>query len=208
MNEEEEEFSVLAYDEYFIDKKCKELERTLRENPEFSEYRLKRQHWGKDWKLDPYFVQDEDEDNLIIMEPEIVEALSDSEFLSFVNAEMKYIESSESTVWYPMASLVLIPVAIINSIGVIIYFSSLDVIRAVGPMLALDLITFILAAIYYRKRKRMISTRRHIDLIEARENPMFISALQRLVSIPNLERNKEYMKRLQYIEDTLGRVSP
>lgn len=203
---EEEEFSGLAYDEYFTDRKCKELERALRENPEFSEYRLKRQHWGKDWKLDPYFVQDENEGNLIIMEPEIVEALSDSEFLSFVDAEMKYIESSESTVWYPIASFALIPVAIINSMGVIIYFSSLDVIRAVGPMLVLDLITFILAAIYYRKRKRMISTRHHIDLIEARVNPMFISALQRLVSIPNLERNKEYMKRLQYIEDTLGRV--
>ena len=204
---EEEEFTGLAYDEYFTDRKCKELERAMRENPEFNEYRLKRQHWGEDWKLDPYFVQDEDEDNLIIMEPDIVEALSDSEFLSFVDAEMKYIESSESTVWHPMALLVLIPVAIINSIGVIIYFLSLDIIRAAGPMLALDLITFILGTIYYRKRKRMISTRRHIDLIEARENSMFVSALQKLVSIPNLERSKEYMMRLQYIENTLGRVS-
>ncbi|MHA2080850.1 MAG: hypothetical protein ACXAB0_15840 [Candidatus Thorarchaeota archaeon] len=204
---EEEKFSGLAYDEYFTDRKCKELEKAMRENPEFSEYRLKRQHWGEDWKLDPYFVQDEDEANLIFMEPEIVDALSDSEFLSFVDAEMKYMESSESTVWHPIALLALIPVALINSIGVIIYFSSLDVIRAVGPLLALDLITFILGTIYYRKRKRMISTRRHIDLIEARENPMFVSALQKLVSIPNLERSKEYRNRLQYIEDSFGKSS-
>ncbi|MFW9768849.1 MAG: hypothetical protein ACFFF9_11565 [Candidatus Thorarchaeota archaeon] len=203
---EEEEFSGLAYDEYFTDRKCKELESAMRENPEFSEYRLKRQHWGEDWKLDPYFVQDEDEANLIFIEPEIVDALSDSEFLSFVDAEMKYIESSESTVWHPIALLALIPVAIINSMGVMIYFSSLDLIRAVGPMLALDLITFILGTIYYRKRKRMIATRRHIDLIEARENPIFISALQKLVSIPNVEKSEDYMKRLRYIEDSLGRV--
>ncbi|MHA2027230.1 MAG: hypothetical protein ACW98U_15120 [Candidatus Thorarchaeota archaeon] len=192
---EAEKFSGLAYDEYFTDRKCKELEKAMRENPEFSEYRLKRQHWGEDWKLDPYFVQDEDEANLIFMEPEIVDA------------EMKYMESSESTVWHPIALLALIPVALINSIGVIIYFSSLDVIRAVGPLLALDLITFILGTIYYRKRKRMISTRRHIDLIEARENPMFVSALQKLVSIPNLERSKEYRNRLQYIEDSFGKSS-
>jgi hypothetical protein len=204
---EEEEFSGLAHDEYFTDRKCKELERAMRENPEFSKYRLKRQHWGEDWKLDPYFVQDEDEDNLIVMESETVEALSDSEFLSFVDAEMKYLESSESTVWHPIALLALIFAAIINSMGVIIYFSSLDVIRAVSPMLALDLIAFILGTIYYRKRKRMISTRRHIDLIEARENSMFVSALQKLVSIPNLERSKEYMMRLQYIENILGRGS-
>lgn len=204
---EEEQFSGVAYGEYFIDEKCRELERALGENPEFSEYRLKRQHWGKDWKLDPYFVQDEDEDNLIIMEPEIVDALSDSEFLSFVDAEMKYIERSESTSWLFMVILVLIPVAIINSIATIIYFSSLVVIRAASVTLALDLITYILGTIYYRKRKRMISIRRHIDLIEARENQVFISALQKLVLIPNLERNKEYMKRLQYIEDALGRVS-
>lgn len=205
---EDETFSGLAYDEYFTDRKCKELERAMRENPEFSEYRLKRQHWGEDWKLDPYFVQDEDKANLIFMEPEIVDALSDSEFLSFVDAEMKYTESSESSVWHPIVLLGLLYfVTIINSIGVIIYFSSLDVIRAVGPMLVLDLITFILGTIYYRKRKRMISTRRHIDLIEARENPMFVSALQKLVSIPNLERSKEYRNRLQYIEDSFGKSS-
>lgn len=205
---EDETFSGLAYDEYFTDRKCKELERAMRENPEFSEYRLKRQHWGEDWKLDPYFVQDEDEANLIFMEPEIVDALSDSEFLSFVDAEMKYTESSESSVWHPIVLLGLLYfVTIINSIGVIIYFSSLDVIRAVGLTLVLDLITFILGTIYYRKRKRMISTRRHIDLIEARENPMFVSALQKLVSIPNLERSKEYRNRLQYIEATLEGVS-
>ena len=198
---EDETFSGLVYDEYFTDRKCKELERAMRENPEFSEYRLKRQHWGEDWKLDPYFVQDEDEANLIFMEPETVDALSDSEFLSFVNAEMKYSESSESSIWHPTILLlgVLYFVAIINSIGVMIY--------SVGPMLVLDLITFILGTIYYRKRKRMISTRRHIDLIEARENPMFVSALQKLASIPNLERSKEYRNRLQYIEDSFGKSS-
>lgn len=204
---EEEEFSGLAYDEYFTDRKCKELERAMRENAEFGEYRLKRQHWGEDWKLDPYFVQDEDEANLIFMEPEIVDALSDSEFLSFVDAEMKNIESSESTVWHPIALLILIFVAIINLMGVIVYFSSLDVIRAVSPLLALDPFAFILGTIYYRKRKRMTSTRRHIDLIEARENSMFVSALQKLVSIPNLERSKEYRNRLQYIEDSFGKSS-
>jgi hypothetical protein len=205
---EDETFSGLAYDEYFTDRKCKELEKAMRENPEFSEYRMKRQHWEEDWKLDPYFVQDEDEANLIFMEPEIVDALSDSEFLSFVNAEMKYTESSESSVWHPRVLLgLIIPVAYINIIGVMIYFSSLDVIRAVVPMLVLDLITFILCTIYYRKRKRMISTRRRIDLIEARENPMFVSALQKLASIPNLERIKEYRNRLQYIEDSFGKSS-
>ena len=202
----EEEFSGLVYDEYFTDRKCKELERVMRENPDFSDYRLKRQHWGEDCKLDPYFIQDEDGANLIFMKPEIVDALSDSEFLSFVDAEMKYTESSESSVWHPIILLGLLYfVTIINSMGVIIYFSSLDVIRAVGPMLVLDLITFILGTIYYRKRKRMISTRRHIDLIEARENSMFVPALQKLVSIPNLERSKEYRNRLQYIEDSFGK---
>ena len=208
---EEEKFSGLVFDEYFADRKCIELEKAMRENPEFSEYRLKRQHWEEDWKLDPYFVQDEDDANLIVMEPEIVDALSDSEFLSFVGAEMKYIERSVDTVWYTMALLALLAllpfVALINIVGVMIYFSSLDVIRAAGPMLALDLITFILGTIYYRKRKRMISTRRHIDLIEARENPMFVSALQKLASIPNLERSKEYRNRLQYIEDSFGKSS-
>jgi hypothetical protein len=124
---------------------------------------------------------------------------------------MKYTEISESTVWPRMALLALlglIPfVALMNIIGLIIYYSSLDLIRAAGPLLPLDLITFILGTIYYWKRKRMISTRRHIDLIEARENPMLVSALQKLVSIPNLERSKEYRNRLQYIEDSFGKSS-
>ncbi|MGY5871919.1 MAG: hypothetical protein RTV72_06730 [Candidatus Thorarchaeota archaeon] len=201
---DKEDFSGLAFNAPFFDKRCEELGKVLRENPEFAGYRVIRQHWGNDWKLDPFFIQNEDEENLIFLEPEIVDTLSDSEFLSYIDVEIKHIESFEGTFWLLMAILVLTPVAIINSIMVLLTFANLEIIRAVSVTLALDLITLISAIAYYRKRNNTMSKKRHIDLVEARKNSAFLSGLRKLVLLPNLERGKDYRKRLKYIEDILG----
>ena len=186
---DKEDFSGLAFNAPFFDKRCEELGKVLRENPEFAGYRVIRQHWGNDWKLDPFFIQNEDEENLIFLEPEIVDTLSDSEFLSYIDVEIKHIESFEGTFWLLMAILVLTPVAIINSIMVLLTFANLEIIRAVSVTLALD---------------NTMSKKRHIDLVEARKNSAFLSGLRKLVLLPNLERGKDYRKRLKYIEDILG----
>lgn len=203
---EEEDFSDLPFDTYFVDKRCKELEKVMRENPEFTGYEVIRKSWGKDWKLDPFFIQNEDGENLIFLEPEIVDALSDSEFRAYIDVQIKHIGCYEETFWFLIATLVLTPAIILSPIMALFLFPNID-IRVVGISLILYPIFLIPGIIYYRKRNRMISKKRHIDLVEAQENSMFLSALRKLVSIPNLDYGTEYRMRLQYIEDTLEGVN-
>lgn len=43
----EVDISDLEELDYYIDQKCEELEQVLREDPQFTECRVKRQHWGE-----------------------------------------------------------------------------------------------------------------------------------------------------------------
>ena len=202
---EEVDFSAIETNEYFVDKKCKELCSLLEKNPEFSEYIVKRIRWSKDWRFDPYIIQDGDEDDLFFLEPEIVDTLSDSELLSFIGVEMKYIDSVQVGFGLTIAVFILIPAAILNSIFSLFRFSNL--LGTAVALLLLDVPVLLLGIFYYRKRNRMIEERRQIDLTEAKENSAFISALQKLVTIPDLDRVMEFKRRLRYIERTLEGVT-
>ena len=201
----EEDFSAIENNEYFVDKRSKELDSLLEKSPEFSRYGVKRIRWSKDWRFDPYFIQDEDGDDLFFLEPEIVDTLSDSELLSFIGVEMKHMDSVQVGFGLTIAVFILIPAAVLNSIFSLFRFSNL-LVTAVG-LLLLDLPVLLLGIFYYKKRNRMIMEQRQIDINEAKENSVFVSALQKLVSIPDLDRIVEFKRRLRYIERSLEGVA-
>jgi len=201
---DEEDFSAIEDNEYFVDKRCKELGSLLEKNPEFSGYGVKRRRWSKDWRFDPYIIQNEDGDDLFFLEPEIVETLSDSELLSFIGVEMKYIDSVQVGFGLTIAVFIFIPAAILNSIFSL--FQSSNLIGTAVALLLIDVPVLLLGIFYYRKRNRMIVERRQIDITEAKENSAFIPALQKLVSLPDLDRIMEFKRRLRYIERALEGV--
>jgi hypothetical protein len=207
----DEDYSNLKSFEYFIDMKCEELERVLRENPDYAEYQVRRQHWGNDWTLDPYIIRDEDGANLLVLEPEIIDALNESEFRSYIDVEMKQIECNESTFWFLIATIVLTPAAVVNSVMALIYLANLEIGKALATLvvaLPLDILTLLLGSVYSRRRKRMILMKQQIDLVAAQENSIFLSALQKLAALPNSDvmENGNYRKRLQNIEEALGKM--
>jgi len=202
---DEEDFSAIENNEYFVDKRCKELGSLLEKNPEFSGYGVKRRRWSKDWRFDPYFIQNEDGDNLFFLEPKIVDTLSGSELLSFIDVEVKHIDSVKVGFGLTIAVFMLIPAAILTSIQSLFRFSNL--LGTAVVLFLLDVPVLLLGIFYYRKRNRMIMEQRQIDINEAKENSAFISALQKLVSIPDLDRIMELKRRLRYIERSLEGVA-
>jgi hypothetical protein len=202
---EEEDYSSAEFDEYFVDKRCKELGSLLEKNHEFSGYGVKRRRWSKDWRFDPYFIQNHDGDNLFFLETEVVDTLSDSELLSFIGVEMKRIDSVQVSFGLTIAVFILIPAAVLTSISSLFQFSNL--IGTAVVLLLFDVPFLLLGIFYYWKRNRMIMEQRQIDINEAKENSVFISALQKLVSIPDFDRIMEFKRRLRYIERCLEGVT-
>lgn len=202
----EEDFSRLPFNACFVDSKCRNLQRILREIPDYEDMSVVRKHWGDDWKLDPFFIQSEDAEDMILLEPEILEVLSDSELLSFIDVEMQHIECYENTSWLIIAIMILTPVAIINTIMTMSIRTYSNFVRALGLSLALVTLTLILGIIYLRRRRSVTLLKRNIDLVSAQESETFLSAMRKLVTLPRLLRSQEYRERLQYIERTLSGV--
>jgi len=195
----------LGINGYYIDKKCDEIKAILKKNPEYADYNVGRQHWGDDWDLDPYVIQDESKAELMILAPDEVNALDDSELLAYIDVQMKRLDCSENYALFLLATLVLTPVAAINSLMVIAYQSTIDITRALATTFVLVFLTLLSGVMYYTRRKTMRTNRRQIDLEVAGENSIFLSALQKLAALSdNSEwKDQENRKRLQYIENRL-----
>ncbi|MFW9788058.1 MAG: hypothetical protein ACFFE1_10310 [Candidatus Thorarchaeota archaeon] len=193
---------------YYIDGKCKHLEELLRSNPKYAEYLVKRQHFGDDWQLDPYIIQDLKGEDLIYLEIWEIDALSDSELLAYIEVQMSkgLIDNSEGAFPLVIALIVFLPFGL--------FFSIIEMISSSGPRLsftlaiglAATLIPFLLGIRFYRIRQSAIFKKRNIDLMAAREDTTFLDAIRRLASLTNVDnwKREEYERRLQFIEDTLA----
>ena len=96
--------SNLGVSDYYIDERSKRLEKLLRSDTRFREYRVRRQHWKRNREDDPFVIQNDEEFDLIILETVEVNTLSDSEFLSYIDVEMKRLECSENTTLFLLAT--------------------------------------------------------------------------------------------------------
>ena len=194
--------SNLGVSDYYIDERSKRLEKLLRSDTRFREYRVRRQHWKRNREDDLFVIQDDEEFDLITLETLEVNTLSDSELLSYINVEMKRLECSENTTLFLLATMTLMPVAIILSAVTIIDFSNRNIVGKMIMDFVIILLTIFSAAMYLSKRRVMMTSQRKVDLIAAREDVMFLSALRKLADIPaNDELETEnYRKRLQDID--------
>lgn len=206
----EVEASDLAEGAYFIDKGCEELEAVLRRDPRYSECVVKRQHFGEDLESDPFVVQDFDGKDLAMLDTCVVDALNDSELLSIVDVQIRREEHSNSgpLLLAIVCVIMLGPSAVLFSILTVFLLPVLMGSVISGIAVASSLLVLFSLANYYRGRKNVISKKRNIDLLAAREGVSFLEAIRKLASHSDLceEEREEYSKRVQYIESELAGV--
>jgi hypothetical protein len=192
---------------YFIDKRCEVLEDVLKKEPKYAECVVKRQHIAKEVESDPFVIENIGE-SLIKLDTWEVDTLSDSELLSYIDVQMvtERYSYSGSALLFLMIVILLGPFAVVFSILEVVYPSSpmSSIISAIA--FPSDIFILLSGIILYRKRKDTKSIKHHIDLVAARENLMFLSALRKLASLSNIDKWKrgEYMSRLEYIEGSLA----
>ncbi|MFW9810752.1 MAG: hypothetical protein ACFFE6_15355 [Candidatus Thorarchaeota archaeon] len=195
---------------YFIDKKCEEIEKILRRDSKYAEYAVKRQHFGEDWQLDPYVIQDPGGEDLVYLDVWEIDALNEFELFAYSEVQMnKERIRSKGAVSFSVAVLVLLPIAIFLPISDLISPSGSVVSFTSIAALASFLVILLLGIRFYKSRNDATSKKRVIDLVAAREDSTFLDALRRLASLTNIDdwKREEYMKRLQYIEDSFEEVS-
>ena len=201
----EVEVSDLVEGVYYIDKKCENLEKIVRRNPVFAKCVVKRQSFGGDWKLDPFVIQDTKGNDLVSLQTCEVDELNESELQSFIDVQVSREQngSSGSGLLFLMILIVVGPSAGVFSIATL---SGWLTPYSIAIALSSDTIVLFSIARFYLKRRKTQSKKRHIDLVAARENSSFLSAMRKLASSSEVHDwiGNEYIDRLHYIEDNLG----
>ncbi|MFW9839147.1 MAG: hypothetical protein ACFFE7_16650, partial [Candidatus Thorarchaeota archaeon] len=85
----------LKWGTYYKDDRCSEVERILQKIPRYSECEVKRQHYDDDFTYDPYILQDEGGEDILILEGWQIDALNASELISFVKVELRRAQYSD-----------------------------------------------------------------------------------------------------------------
>jgi len=193
--------------DYYIDQKCKDIEKILRYVPKFDGYRVKRQHWGGGGEFDTYVIQNSDGEDLASLENWEVETLTASELLLYTDAQIDREQHDYGGSDFFFVTIVCIFGPLAFGFSIFSLMPPLHPVNLIITIVSILMIT-IFGMRFYRIRQHVIFNKRHIDLVAARESSTFLNALRKLASLSNIEDGKqeEYRSRLQSVEDSLAGI--
>ena len=191
--------------QYYTDERCERLQALLKTEAEFDGYIVRRQHWYEEYDLDPFIIQDTSGEDMLTLEPWEVDALTGSEFLSYVDVQVNNDpqEISVNSVTILTVMFMVFPLVLIL-LNLEIAFPH----RGISMMILVPTLLLILlyAIVSYKRWRNTTSHNLQLDLALVREDPMFLEALRKLAAVPKSEYmyKDEHVKRLRKIETALA----
>lgn len=165
---------------------------------------------GGDGEFDTFVIQNADGVDLIELNTWEVEPLDETEILSYVDVKIR----RESHSYLESAFLFVLILVIFGTAGVMfilfefaLYNGTLD-IEPIIISFASFVIVLLTTIWFYRKRKHVMNEKNQIDVLAAKEDLVFLSALRKLASLTGEEvwMLDEFKSRLKFIDDSLGGV--
>ena len=207
----EVDISDLSFGTYYRDDKCEELEESIRNDPKYAECAVKRLYWDVPIDQSPFAILDKNGDEIMMLERWEVDAMNDSEILSFIEVQLKrdgYSDRLELVSFLAFLTSVMIMGAFPISVLIFGYDA---VLTSVSGLLMTAIIMFLISGpVYYMRHRNTNSKKRHIDMEAVRRNSIFLQALRNLAAVPESEYvdSKEYVKRLEDLENLMrGTIS-
>jgi hypothetical protein len=136
-----------------------------------------------------------------------VETLSASELLLYADVQIgrEQYDYAGSDFFFLLITCIFGPITIGFSIfSLTSSFNPVFLVVALGSILLI----VIFGMRFFRIRQEVLFNKHQIDLIAARENSTFLSALRKLASLSNIEdwKHEEYRSRLKSVEDSLAEI--
>lgn len=201
------DISDIPFNSFYGDEKCKKLERILRQEPEFAEYKAKRYRTEDNPTQDSYVIinEGEKEEYMMWMNEWEVDALDDSEMLSYVSVTIK-TSRKPNPVENWMIAAALFAAFFFSSI--LLYYIVPE-FQTYSFYSVLSLTSFLLMVIFgvltYSKSKSHARQIKDIYIELMQQHPLFLQAVRRFASLTNITDSKraEYEERLDKLEQML-----
>ena len=202
--------SEVEWGTWYKDEKCKEVERVLRSDHRYAECEIRRTRW-EDESKDPFYVLDEKEEEIIMLERWEVYALNGSELPSYIDVQRWRNQVSYRMEFVYMLLLLPVLFAVCFALvgGFFFYFGehgsfsvSIDLVVLCG---VLSLFTVPLDYVLYRHTELR---KKNMDLQAVEKDPSFLNALRRVAEAAEADkyRRKEFVKRVKYLEDAMAGI--
>ena len=193
---------------FYIDERCKRIERIIQGKEEYAEFRVKRARREEDPSLDIYVVMDATENYWVWMNEWEVDALNDSEILSYITVTKETSQKPNPTeswsfilMCFSMSLFVVFPLIII----LVPEFPMYDFIFGI---MVISLITSIVFGLNFKKKNdEYKQSEREFEIEMMKQYPLFVESIRKFATLPDItaSQRENYTKRLQEIESKLGK---
>lgn len=192
----------IPFGSFYTDERCKRVERIIQRKEEYAEFRVKRYRGEEDPTLDTYVIMDVTENFWVWMYEWEVDALSDSEILSYVTVTKETSQRPDPTqnlmiVTSLFAALFL---SFIIIVAFVPEFPVNDII--IGIALVSLVASLISGWIFKVRHEAHMQNEREFEIEIMRSHPLFLEAIRKFAALQDInESNRErYLKRIQEIE--------
>ena len=194
---------------YYVDKRCEELEELLRSSRTLCDFTVMRRRKG-DIKRgsDAYVIQDAKEESGFDLEAWEVDALTESELLLYIEMKLKkddYDSVKRVAIFEVIRGIPILLTGIFLPYGILGSSDDSAILLIFGIACAIiSLPVIIFSEVLYQRRKASYVMQQDLRIV--RENPTYINVLRKLATVPESELVYpiEHVKRLMRLEAALS----
>ncbi len=204
--------SEVEWGTWYKDEKCKEVERVLRSDPRYAECEVGRTRWEEKSNDDPFYVLNEKDKEIIILDRWEVYALSGSEFFSYIDVQRWRSQVSNRMGFVYM--VLLLPVLFgvgFAAVGGLFFYSGEEWSYSVliDLIVICSVLSVFTAPLCYLLYRHTASRKKNMDLEAAEKDPSFLNALRRVAEAAEADkyRRKEFVKRVKDLENALAGIN-
>lgn len=199
------DISDIPYYAYYRDERSKRVEAILRDHNEYAGHEAKRYRTEGDPSLDPYFILDRNENYFLRMYTAEIDALDDSELLSYLIVVFEDIQKEN------LAEMIYVAgagaLAVFISLTITFQIAMPGIQERLGPGYALLMLlslcfAMLFGVLGYRESRAYARRRKQHVAMTVNKHPLFFQAMRKLMSLTDISESerKNHLKRIQKIE--------
>jgi hypothetical protein len=180
----------------------------IQEDLMLEEYKVRRRRMAQVHDMDPFIVQDPQDNEVVHLERYEIDALERAQLLSYIKArkEIELIESSDEVT-------LIIPILFASLFATLLIVIALNPVLVINPLFIAVLVLLPVLATssgYFAYGRAKSSMFFNNELLAAiiKENPTFLDSLRLLADKSTAKdwKKKEYRREVQYYENMLSRL--
>jgi hypothetical protein len=186
----------------YTDERCKRIERIIKSKEEYTEFRVKRARREEDPSLDIFIAMDATENYWVWMNEWEVDALSDSEILSYFIVSKETSQRPDPTEnWLILSSFSMALFLVFPLIFILVPEFVNDVSGVMDVIIVIMIVALIGSItsgwIFKGKNERHKQSEREFEIDIMKQNPLYLEAIRKFTKLQGIteSQRKEYLER-------------